>query len=55
MCYIKARRYDKAPADQIRGDLQLVPRRLGLAERRRVNEWTPPDINTDVDPESQSP
>lgn len=25
VCYIKARRYDKALTDQIRGDLQLVP------------------------------
>lgn len=30
MCYIKARRYDKALTDQIRGDLQLVPSWLSL-------------------------
>lgn len=38
MCYIKARRYDKALTDQIRGDLQLVPSRLSPAERSSSHE-----------------
>lgn len=38
MCYIKARRYDKALTDQIRGDLQLVPSRLSPAERSSSRE-----------------
>lgn len=38
MCYIKARRYDKALTDQIRGDLQLVPPRLSPAERSLSRE-----------------
>lgn len=55
MCYIKAWRYDKALTDQIRGDLQLVPSRLSPAERSSSREKSqPPDINTDVDPKSQS-
>lgn len=47
-CYIKASLYDKALADQIRGDLQLVPSWLSLLITAHCEELSYV-INRDVD------
>lgn len=39
MCYMKARRYDKALTDQIKGDLQLLPSRLGPAGCSQIETY----------------